>query len=84
MRTLIGFNNNVPVPEDLQKFLWDHPEGLAPLEKLLLRTFQYGSYEQLKKIYSQYPEQSVGIITRYSDIKRGVKYWIKEWHGEAD
>jgi len=79
-RTQIRFRSMTPVPEELQKFLWDHPDGKAPLEKLLLRTLEYGSFEQIKRIYSMYPEECYDIISRYDNIKRGVKYWIHEWH----
>jgi len=68
------------VPKELQKFLWDHPDGKAPLEKLLLRTFEYGSFEQIKKYFRLYPEECYDLISRYDTIKRGVKYWINEWH----
>lgn len=28
-----------------------------------------------------YPEECYDVINRYDNIKRGVKYWINEWHG---
>lgn len=83
-RIVPRYTEMVVVAQDLQPFLWDHPGGEAPLEKLILRTFRYGDFEQLKRIYQHYPEACRDIVSRYPDIKRGVKYWIKEWYGSND
>jgi hypothetical protein len=81
-RIPLRHKQEVKVPLDLQAYLWDHPTGMAPLEKLLLRTFRYCSFEQLKAIYRQYPEECFDTIQRHHDIKRGVRYWINYWHGK--
>jgi len=78
-RIPIHYRAVVNVPADLQKFLWDYPEGKAPLEKLLLRTLEYGSFEQVKRIYRRYPEECYDVVNRYQHLKRGIKYWIREW-----
>jgi len=78
------FQQMVDVPADLKAYLWDHPGGKAPLEKLILRVCEYGHFGQLKTIYQQYPDECYDIINRYPDIKRGVKYWINDWHGKND
>lgn len=83
-RIVPRYTEKVAVAKDLQPFLWDHSDGMAPLEKLILRTFRYGDFEQLKRVYEHYPEECRDIVSRYPDIKRGVKYWIKEWYGSND
>ena len=81
-RIPLRYKKEVSVPKSLQKFLWDHTDKKAPLEKLILRTFKYGSYEQIKLLYEKYPDECFNVMQRHSDIKRGVSYWIKHWHGQ--
>lgn len=70
----------VEIPQRYQTFLWDHPAGRAPLEKFLVRLFTYGQFEDLQWVYAHYPKESIDIISRYPDIRRGVKFWIRRWH----
>jgi hypothetical protein len=65
---------------EIKKSPWDHLTVVPPLEKLLLRTFYYGSFEKIRKIYRQNPDESYDIMLRYPELKHGVKYWINEWH----
>jgi len=74
------FTVEVEVPDHYQKYLWDYPEGKAPLEMFLVRLFTYGRFEDIRWVFQQYPQQSFNIVSRYPDIRRGVKYWIKRWH----
>jgi len=83
-RIVPRYTEMIEVPKDIQPFLWDHPTGKAPLEKLILRTFRYGDFGQLKRIYEHYPEACRDIVSWYPNIKRGVKYWIKDWYGSND
>jgi len=69
----------VNIPTNVKNFLWDE-DTVAPLEKLILRVLQYGNFDQIKYIYSTYPEETTDIINRYSDIRRGVKFWIVYWN----
>lgn len=81
-RQPIRFKERVEVPREMRQYLWDHPEGSAPLEKMILRVFQYGSFGQLRFIFERYPAACFDIANRYTDVKRGVKYWINEWSKE--
>lgn len=80
-RIQIRVNQKVKAPEDLQAYVWDHPRGEAPLEKLILRTFKYGSFHQIRRIYNQYTLACYDIANKYPEVKRGVKFWINDWHG---
>ena len=68
----------VKIPESLKLYLWEY-QDYAPLEILILRTLTYGSFEDIKKIYNLYPEETYKIALKYPQIKRGVKYWIERW-----
>lgn len=70
----------VPVPNKFKTYLWDHIEGKAPLEKLIYRVLQFGTFKDIQWLYKKYPEECFTIINNYSDIERGVKFWIKYWH----
>ena len=70
--------NKVDIPEDFKIYLWDYKEK-APLEILILRVLTYGNFEEIKKIYKLYPEETYKIALKYPEIKRGVKFWIKRW-----
>ncbi len=69
---------NVEIPEDLKKYLWDYEDEVY-LEVLILRVLTYGNFEEIKKIYELYPEETYKIAFKYPEIKRGVKFWIKKW-----
>ncbi|BAT70873.1 conserved hypothetical protein [Thermosulfidibacter takaii ABI70S6] len=73
------YTQEVKIPEKLKTYLWDHQDQ-APLEKLIYRTLYYGSYDDIKFIFSLYPDETLKICLKYPDIHRGVRYWIKTWH----
>ncbi len=70
----------VQVPKRFWTFLWDHPDHKALLEKIIYKTLIYGSFKDIQWIYKKYPEECFTIINNYTDIERGVKFWIKYWH----
>lgn len=74
------YKQPVEVPRQFKPLLWDHPEETAPLEKLIVRVFQYGSFEELRWLFTNYPQESFDTVERYADIKRGVKFWIRNWY----
>lgn len=73
----------VEVPPIYQKFLWDHPEQVAPLEKFILRILTYGKFEDIRWLYNKYPEETKDIVRRYKEIKRGIRFWIKYWENNG-
>ncbi len=73
----------VPIPEKWQPLLWDHPEGTAPLEKLILRVLQYGTFADLQDLYHRYPEAVADVARRHAqEVPRGVHFWIRAWEHE--
>ena len=68
----------VKIPEEFKIYLWDYEEK-APVEILVLRVLKYGNFEEIKKIYNLFPEETYKIAFKYHQIKRGVKFWIKRW-----
>lgn len=79
-RILWKYKEQVNISESLKILFWDEPKKKIPLEKLIKRIFEYGNFEELKKIYSMYPDQCFEFTSRYTETKRGVKYWIRSWH----
>jgi hypothetical protein len=73
------YTQKVPIPSNLTSLLWDE-QDTAPLEKLILRVLQYGNYEEIHTIYSLYSTETTDIVSRYPDIKRGVKFWVRYWN----
>ena len=69
----------VPVPKEWRVWLWDE-DVKAPLEKLIYRVLTYGKFEDIRKIYEMYPQETYELAFRYPDIKRGVRFWLKVWH----
>ncbi|MCX7705860.1 MAG: hypothetical protein N2115_06340 [bacterium] len=67
------FPQEVKIPAQFRRYLWEHTET-APLEKIITRAFTYGDFEEIKKIYMLYPEESYRIVKKYQEIKRGVGY----------
>jgi len=82
-RTAWKYKEEVTVPERYRKYLWDHPEGRAPLEKFIYRLLAYGRFEDIKWLYQRYPAETKDIVMRYRDIKRGVRFWINYWSSDA-
>ena len=59
---------------------WDEQKSIAPLEKVIMRIFDYGKFEEIKYLYGKYPKQCYDFIQRYPDVQRGIKFWINKWH----
>ncbi len=74
----------VEVPEPFRKFVWDALDGKAPLESIILKVLTYGKFEDIKRLYRMYPEETYSVVSRYPDIKRGVRYWIKRWQKNGE
>lgn len=72
----------VAVPPCWQKFLWDYPDKNVPLEKLLARVLEYGNFDDLSRLYWQYPEETVSTARRYS-VRRGIRFWLDRWREGA-
>ncbi len=72
------YRQEVEVPEKFRQFCWDAVEGKIELEKLIYRVLQYGNFEEIKEIYSAYPEEVESVTDRY-EVHRGVRFWIKYW-----
>ncbi|MEO0139373.1 MAG: hypothetical protein ABIL16_03900 [candidate division WOR-3 bacterium] len=76
------YPQKVPVPKEWRVWLWD--EGpKAPLEKLIYRVLTYGKFQDIRKIYDMYPEETYELAFRYPDIKRGVRFWLNVWHDKV-
>jgi len=72
----------IEVPEPFRKFIWSTLDGKVPLEEMILKVLTYGKFEDIKRLYGMYPEETLSVVERYPDIKRGVKYWVKRWARE--
>ncbi len=77
-----NYSQQVSFPDRYKKFVWEHINRKAPLEKLIHRIFTYGRFEDLQWLYHKYPDQSFAISKKYNDIKRGVKFWMEYWHDQ--
>ncbi len=69
----------IRIPEPFRKFVWDSLNGKAPLESVILKVLMYGKFEDIKKLYEMYPEETYTTAFRYPEIKRGIKFWLKRW-----
>jgi len=76
------FAHNVHIPKKFQRYLWEH-SCTAPCEKIILRVLTYGNFDEVKEIYTLYPEETFKIVNKYPGIKRGVKYWVHHWYNET-
>ncbi len=75
----------VNVPEPFRKFVWDAMDGKAPLESIILKVLTYGKFEDIKKLYGMFfPDETLSVVERYPDIRRGIKYWIRKWARENE
>ncbi len=61
----------------MNKYLWDHRKT-APLEKIIFRVLKYGRFEEIRKLYCLYPEETYEIVEKY-DFRRGVRFWLKRF-----
>ncbi|MDI6766843.1 MAG: hypothetical protein QME52_08485 [Bacteroidota bacterium] len=82
MRVKWTYPQLVMFPSRFKKFLWEHPNYKAPLEKLIYRIFTYGNFTDLQWLYKKYPNEAFSLSKKYSDIKRGVKFWMEYWYGQ--
>ncbi|RMH54648.1 MAG: hypothetical protein D6679_13165 [Candidatus Hydrogenedentota bacterium] len=73
----------VEVPEVWRRYLWDYPDGFAPLEKLLVRVLEHGDFTEISQLYSRYPKETFETANRYS-VRRGVRYWLRRWNEGKD
>ena len=73
----------VEVPDCFRKIVWDALDGKSPLEDIILKVLMYGSFEEIKKLFKMYPEETYNVAFRYPEIKRGVRYWIKVWSDDG-
>lgn len=80
MRQSLTFTQEVKFPARYKKFLWEHQNQKAPLEKLIIRIFTYGKFDDLKWLYKNYPEESYFLAKKYKTIKRGIKFWMEYWN----
>ncbi|NWF52837.1 MAG: hypothetical protein HXY47_07125 [Nitrospirae bacterium] len=72
------FKENVEIPTMFKIYLWEYKEQ-APLEMLIKRVLQYGSFDEIKRLYEMFPEQTYTVTFKYPEIKRGIRFWIKRW-----
>jgi len=79
LRIVPKFRTKIHIPDEFRKFLWDYPEGTAPLEMVILRILLYGKYEDIKVIYNKHPKETYYTTNAYPQIHRGVKFWINRW-----
>lgn len=79
-RIPLKYRKKVILPKNLKMLLWDHPDQPVMLEKIITRVLKYGRFEEIKWLYDTYPRQTYDVTNRYSDIKRGVKFWINHWN----
>lgn len=76
MRIKLDYFDKIEIPEKFSRYLWDYKEK-APLEILIFRILNYGSFEEIKVIFELYPDEIYKIAVKYHKIKRGVNFWIK-------
>lgn len=76
-RNIPVYIQRVAVPRELRPFMWDCPDGKAPLEKMVLRTLNYGNFAELRFVCRKFPVAARHIANTYPDIRRGVRYWVR-------
>jgi len=81
-RIIPKYMNKVSVPVSVQALLWDEKGRKAPLEKLILRILTYGRFKEVRWVYGRHPSETFEMLSRYPEIKRGVKFWIEHWHAK--
>jgi len=79
-RILPIYTRNVEIPGKYYKYLWDHPGREVILEKFILRILMYGKFQDVKWLYKKYTVETYEIANKYSEVHRGVLYWINLWH----
>ncbi len=76
------YTNQIEVPPDFRHLLWDHPEGKAPLEKVIHRLLVYATIESIQWLMAHYPKATYQLIFKYPDIPRGAKFWVKTFYND--
>jgi len=71
------YTQKVEVPQAFRKFLWDHPTGKAPLEKVINRLLVHATFENIRWLMKYYPEATFRVTQKYPDVPRGAKFWVK-------
>ena len=79
-RIKLKYKGIVKIPKNISILFWDEPVLKVPLEKLILRVYEYGNFDEIKRIYKKYPSQCYEFSKRYPNINRGIKYWVRRWH----
>jgi len=77
-RIKLEFLESTKIPEEFKIYLWEYKKEV-PVEILILRVLKYGNFDEIKRIYDLFPEQTYKIAFKYPQIKRGVKFWVKRW-----
>jgi hypothetical protein len=81
MRLKWDYKIKVKIPRTYRKFLWDYPGGTAPLEMMVLRILTYGTFRDITRLYREYSKEAYKLAFKYPAVKRGVRFWIRRWHG---
>jgi len=76
------YKTEIAIPDNFQTYFWDENNKKVAIEKFIYRILEYGDFAEIKLLYNKFPNQCYDIIGRYPFIKRGVKFWIKNWHEE--
>jgi len=76
------FTELIEVPEAFRPFLWDHPGGKAPLEKVIYRLLVYASFESIQWLMTHYPEATYRLALKYQDVPRGARFWVKTFYND--
>lgn len=82
MRIKWTYSKEVSFPSKYRRYLWEHSNQKAPLEKIIYRIFTYGKFNDLKWLYEKYPYEALSLSKKYKNIKRGVKFWLEYWNGK--
>lgn len=76
------YTEEIEVPYSFRQYLWDHPNGRAPLEKVIYRLLVYPSFAGIKWLMTNYPDETFKLANKYPDIPRGARFWVKNLYNE--
>jgi len=74
------YTQQIEMPSAYSHLLWDHPNGRAPLEKVIHRLLIYADIDKIKWLMTNYPQITYQLITKYPDVPRGAKFWVKKYY----
>ncbi len=74
------YKKRIKIPSACKRFLWDYPDGTAPLEMIVLRVLIYGTFHDITWLYREYGREAYRLAFKYPAVKRGVRFWIRRWH----